>query len=170
MAWDHWGDHYPDRAAAADRGVIVDLVGSAEGDRSAALADHWLDRQPGGFHVVRERGGKVRGVVGLLDLSAASDEDRAADPGAVAAWSYVERAAPVRPGEIVTQCRFIVDAEAYQGPSPTLNAVPILTLQRQLTTPHLAWDFVALAEPELWEEYFAAADLPKGRRSGLLRG
>jgi hypothetical protein len=170
VAWDQWGDHYPDRAAAADRAVIVDLVGSAEGDRSAALANHWLDRQPGGFHVVRERDGKVRGVVGLLDLSAASDEDRAADPGAVAAWSYVERAAPVRPGEIVTQCRFIVDAEAYQGPSPTLNAVPILTLQRQLTTPHLAWDFVALAEPELWEEYFAAADLPRAEGADFVVG
>ena len=161
VAWDMWGDHYPDRAVAADRGAIVDLIGSAEGDRSAALADHWLDRQPGGFHVVRERGGKVRGVVALLDLSTASDEDRAADPGAAAAWTYVERTAPVRPGEIVTQCRFIVDAEAYQGPSPTLNAVPILTLQQQLTTPHLAWDFVALAEPDLWEDYFAAADLPR---------
>jgi hypothetical protein len=161
VAWDQWGDHYPDRAAAADREVIVDLVGSVEGNRSAALADHWLDRQPEGFHVVRQQGGKVRGVVGLLDLSAASGEDRATDPGALAAWSYVERTAPVRPGEIVTQCRFIVDAEAYQGPSPTLNTVPILTLQRQLTTPHLAWDFVALAEPELWQDYFAAADLPR---------
>jgi AAA ATPase domain len=176
VAWDQWGDHYPDRATATDRGVIVELIGSAEGDRSAALANHWLDRQPSGFHVVRGRGGKVRGVVGLLDLSTASDEDRAADPGTAAAWRYVERTAPVRPGEKVAQCRFIVDAETYQGPSPTLNAVPILTLQRQLTTAHLAWDFVALAEPDRWESYFAAADLPRaegadfvvdGRRYGL---
>jgi hypothetical protein len=176
VAWDLWGDHYPDRAAVADRGVIVELIGSAEGDRSAALANHWFERQPGGFHVVRGRGGNVRGVVGLLDLSSASEEDRAADPGTAAAWNYVERTAPVRPGEIVTQCRFIVDAETYQGPSPTLNAVPILTLQGQLSTPHLAWDFVALAEPDRWEEYFAAADLPRavgadfsvdGRRYGL---
>ncbi|HSF97719.1 MAG TPA: hypothetical protein VLA55_03410 [Ornithinibacter sp.] len=161
VAWDQWGDHYPDRAAAADRTVIHDLIRSAEGDRSAGLAIHWLDRQPQGFHVVRERDGNVRGVVALLDLSAASDTDRAADPGAAAAWSYAERTAPVRSGETVTQCRFIVDAETYQGPSATLNTVPILTLQRQLTTPHLAWDFVALAEPDLWEDYLAAADLPR---------
>jgi hypothetical protein len=161
VAWDLWGDHYPDRATVVDREAIVDLIGFAEGDRSAALAKHWLDRQPGGFHVIRGRGGKVRGVVGLLDLSGASDEDRAADPGTAAAWSYVQRTATVRPGEAVTQCRFIVDAETYQGPSPTLNAVPILTLQRQLTTPRLAWDFVALAEPDRWDEYFAAADLPR---------
>ena len=176
VAWELWGDHYPDRAVGADRDVIVDLVGVAEGERSAALARHWLDRQPEGFHVIRGPGGKVRGVVGLLDLTIARPEDRAADPGTAAAWNFVERTAPVRTGEAVAQCRFIVDAETYQGPSPTLNAVPILTLQRQLSMPHLAWDFVTLFEPDRWEEYFAAADLPRavgadftveGRRFGL---
>ena len=160
----------------ADRDVIVDLVRVAEGERSAALVRHWLDRQPDAFYVIRRPGGRVRGVVGLLDLTIARPEDRAADPGAAAAWSHVERTAPARTGESVTQCRFIVDAETYQGPSPTLNAVPILTLQRQLSTPHLAWDFVTLFEPDRWEEYFAAADLPRavgadfaveGRRYGL---
>ena len=176
VAWEMWGDHYPDRAVGADRDVIVDLVGSAEGERSAALSKHWLDRQPGAFHVIRGPSGRVRGVVGLLDLTIAKPEDRAADPGAAAAWSYVERTAPARTGETVMQCRFIVDAENYQGPSPTLNAVPILTLQRQLSTPHLAWDFVTLFEPDRWEDYFAAADLPRavgadftveGRRYGM---
>jgi len=176
VAWESWGEHYPDRATVADREVIVELIASAEGERSAVLTEHWLQRQPEGFHVVRGRAGQVRGVVALLDLSSAGDTDRAADPGAAAAWGYVERAAPVRPGEVVALCRFIVDAETYQGPSPTLNAVPILTLQRQLTTAHLAWDFVALAEPDQWDEYFAAADMPRadgadffvgGRRYGL---
>ena len=54
--------------------------------------------------------------------------------------------------------------------------MPILTMQRYLATPSLAWDFLALAEPEHWDEYFAAADLPRaagadfwvgGRRYGL---
>jgi len=176
VAWEAWGDHYPDRASSADREVIVDLVGAAEGEESAALARHWLDRQPDGFHVIRGPYGAVRGVVALLNLTIAGPEQRDADPGTAAAWRYMECTAPVRGGETVTQCRFVVDAETYQGPSPTLNAVPILTLQRQLTTPHLAWDFLTLAEPDRWEEYFAAADLPRaigadfivgGRRYGL---
>jgi AAA ATPase domain len=161
VAWEVWGDHYPERAAAADRQVIVDLVRAAEGDRSAALAERWLDVQPKGFHVVRGSAGTVRGVIAVLDLTRARPEDRDADPGTAAAWRFVERTAPVRAGETVTQCRFIVDAEAYQGPSPTINTVAILSGQHQLTTPHLAWDFVTLAEPDRWNDYFAAADLPR---------
>ncbi len=176
VAWDDWGDHYPDRAVAADRADIIRLVESAEGDRSAACAAHWFDRQPEGFHVVRGARGSLRGVVAVLDLTAASTEERDADPGTAAAWRFVQRTAPARVGEVVTQCRFTVDAETYQGPSPTLNAVPIVTMQRELTTPHLAWDLVTLADPDRWNEYFAAADLPRavgadfllgGRRFGL---
>ena len=49
-------------------------------------------------------------------------------------------------------------------------------MQRYLATSNLAWDFLALAEPEQWDEYFAAAELPRavgadfwvgGRRYGL---
>ena len=170
VAWGAWGDHYPDQAALAEHLAIVELIRAAEGDRSAALAQHWLDRQPWGFHVIRGPGGLLRGVVALLDLTSASDQDRDADPGTAAAWNHVELTAPVRAGELVTQCRFIVDAETYQGPSPTLNAVPILTLQRQLTTPHLAWDFLTLAEPDDWDAYFAAADLPRAMGADFLVG
>ena len=106
---------------------------------------------------------------------APSPEDIAADPGATAAWDYAQQAPP-RPTETVTLSRFILDRQVYQGPSATLNALPILTMQRYLATPNLAWDLLALAEPEQWDEYFAAADLPRaagadfwvgGRRYGL---
>ena len=118
----------------------------------------------------------IGGFVALLDLTNASSEDIAADPGASAAWDHAHRHAPPRPTETVTQSRFVIDRDVYQGPSPTLNAMPILTMQRYLGTPKLAWDFLTLAEPERWDEYFAAADLPRavgadfwvgGRRYGL---
>jgi hypothetical protein len=143
---------------------------------SAAIAARWWERQPDGFFVVRDQDGAVRGFLALLDLTRASTQDIAADPGARAAWDYATQHAPPRPGEVVTQSRFVVDREAYQGPSPTLNATPILTMQRYLGTPNLAWDFLTLAEPERWDDYFAAADLPRaagadfwvdGRRYGL---
>ncbi|RZL75268.1 MAG: ATP-binding protein, partial [Rhodococcus sp. (in: high G+C Gram-positive bacteria)] len=38
---------------------------------------------------------------------------------------------------------------------------PIMTMQRYLCTPRLSWDFLTLAEPDRWNEYFAVADLPR---------
>ncbi len=174
--WRSWGHHYPEPAQAADRVAILELVAAFEGEDSAALVEHWLGRQPEGFFVLRRDDGGVRGFLGLLDLAAASAEDRAVDPGAEAAWEYAGQHAAPRSGERVTQTRFIVDREAYQGPSPTLNATPIVTIQRFLHMPNLAWDFLTLAAPEPWDEYFALADMPRavgadfevgGRRFGL---
>jgi hypothetical protein len=159
--WDVWGQQYPEPARPEDREAILALALAWEGAASAAIAARWLDRQPEAFFVLRGQDGGVGGFLALLDLTRASLEDIAADPGARAAWDYATRQAAPRPHETVTQSRFIVDREAYQGPSPTLNTTPILTMQRYFVTPNLAWDFLTLAEPERWDDYFAAADLPR---------
>jgi energy-coupling factor transporter ATP-binding protein EcfA2 len=176
LDWEAWGQQYPEPARPGDREPILDLVLAWEGEASAAIAARWWERQPESFFVVRGQDGVVGGFLALLDLTRASTQDIEVDPGARAAWDYATRHAAPRPTEMVTQSRFIVDREAYQGPSATLNATPILTMQRYLGTPKLAWDFLALAEPERWDAYFAAADLPRaagadfwvgGRRYGL---
>jgi hypothetical protein len=173
--WEAWGHHDPEPARAEDRHAILELVARTEGDMSSAIAARWWERQQDGFFVLRDSGG-LRGVLGLLDLTAASDQDRAADFGAQAAWEHARRHAPLRSGERVTQTRFVIDRDAYQAPSPTVNAAPILTLQRYLAMPNLAWDYLTLFEPELYDDYFALADLPRatgadfvvgGRRYGL---
>jgi AAA ATPase domain len=174
--WSSWGTYYPDRVDRVDHEAVLDLVARWEGEESARIARRWLDRQPDGFFVVRHHDGRLMGVHAILDLTRASSDDLAADPGARAAWEHAQRCAPPRPGEVVTQCRFLVDREAYQSPSPTMNAAPVLQLQRELATPGLAWDFLTLAEPELWDDYFRAADMQRaagadftvgGRRYGL---
>jgi hypothetical protein len=135
-------------------------VHDAEGAASCEIAARWWDRQPDAFFVVRDEVG-VSGVTALVELTGASAADRAADPGAQAAWDHAHRNAPPRPGEIVTLTRFTVDRDAYQGPSPTLNAVPVVTLQRYVQNPRLAFDFLTLADPDPWNDYFALADLPR---------
>ena len=174
--WDTWGHHYPEPARSEDREPILELVLGWEGESSAVIAARWWERQPEGFFVLRSPDGAVGGFLALVDLTRASTQDIAADPGARAAWDYAKRQSPPRPNETVTQSRFVIDRDAYQGPSPTLNATPILTMQRYLGTPNLAWDFLTLAKPERWDDYFAAADLPRavgadfvvgGRRYGL---
>ncbi|MFV9455363.1 ATP-binding protein [Rhodococcus sp. NM-2] len=159
--WESWGHHYPEPARAEDRDTIVELVRSHEGAESAEIAAAWFRRQPEGFYIVRRPDGTARGFFGLLDLSRASADDIAADPGAAAAWDFARAQSPPREGETVTQTRFVIDATAYQDPSPTLNAIPIMTMQRYLCTPRLSWDFLTLAEPDRWNEYFAVADLPR---------
>jgi hypothetical protein len=176
LDWDAWGYFYPEPAQLKDREEILDLVAAWEGNESAAIAERWLDRQPEAFFVIRRHDGVLRGFVTLIDLTRTSTEDVAADPGAESAWDFAHRHSSPRPNETVTQTRFVIDREAYQSPSPTLNATPILTLQRYLRIPNLAWDFLTLAEPEPWDEYFALADLPRavgadfevgGQRYGL---
>jgi hypothetical protein len=74
------GLHHPEPAGPADAASILELVATAEGQTSAAVAEHWLDVQPGGFLVVRGEDDEVRGCVALLDLTAASEQERRADP------------------------------------------------------------------------------------------
>ena len=159
--WSAWGERYPEPAQASDRFAIVDLVAKYEGPESAEIAGHWFDRQRDGFVVIREADGTLRGFLGLLDLTAASVADRAADPGVLAAWERANSPGPVRAGEVVTQVRFVIDSLAYQAPSPTLNATPVVQLQRWVRTPSLAFDFLTLADPDRWDDYFALADLPR---------
>jgi hypothetical protein len=159
--WSTWGERYPVPARAADRSDILDLVSKYEGPESADIAAGWLDRQPDAFVVIREPDATLRGVIALLDLTAASASDRAADPGAQAAWERANTPDPVRAGEIVTQTRFVIDARAYQAPSPTINATSVITVQRFLRTPSLAFEFLTLAEPDRWDDYFALADMPR---------
>lgn len=176
VEWESWGEYYPDRAGPEDRAALVGLVREWEGAESAAIAERWFECQPDGFFVVRGHDDTIRGMLAIVDLARAAADELAGDPGARAAWEFARHTAPPRPGEALTQCRFVIDREAYQGPSPTLNATPILTLQHQLSTPNLSWDFLTLAEPDPWDDYFAAADLPRavgadftvgGRRFGL---
>ena len=156
LDWDVWGEQYPEPALPGDRDAILDLVVAGEGKESAEVAGRWWQKQPEAFFVIRCHDGAIGGFLTLLDLTRASSDDIAADPGAAAAWDYAQHQAPPRPTEIVTQSRFIIDRDVYQGPSQTLNAVPILTMQRYLASANLAWDFLALADPEQWDEYFAA--------------
>ena len=159
LDWDAWGQHHPEPARPSDREAALRLVETWEGAASATLAARWWDQQPAGFFVVRGEDDAVRGVIGLLDLTAAAEADRAIDPGAQTAWNHAHETAPARPGEVVGLARFVVDRDAYQGPSPTLNAVPVVTLQRQLATPNLAWDYLLLHEPDALDAFFALADL-----------
>ena len=101
--WEAWGRHYPEPARAEDRRAIIDLALAWEGEESAAIAERWLDHQPEAFFVIRWQDGSVRGFLALLELTRASAQDIAADPGAQAALNYAQDYAP-RPGPARLSC------------------------------------------------------------------
>ncbi len=159
--WGSWGQNRPQPATSADHSDILELVALHEGDEAVRAARSWLLSQPEGFIVLRGEDGRIRGFVGLIDLTAADADLIDADPPASAAWAHATADGRLRDGEIVTQTRFVIDAVAYQDPSPTLNLVPVVTLQRYVEMPRLAFDFLTLAEPDRWDAYFRVAGLPR---------
>jgi hypothetical protein len=83
---------------------------------------------------------------------------------------------PRRDGEQITISRFTVDRENYQQPSVTMNLAPVLSIQHFLLAPRLRASFIALDDPDRWQEYFAFYEIPRvaggefeveGRRFGL---
>ncbi len=175
--WETFGRHRPEPATPRDHDAVLAMIESWEGPESSAIASRWLQRQPQGFLVVRQADGQVRGALALIDLTAASAEDISADPGASSAWAYAERHLPHRAGEHITMSRFTIDRESYQQPSPTMNLAPVLSIQHFLqAAPRLRASFVALDDPDRWQEYFTFYEIPRvpdgdfvvgGRRFGL---
>jgi hypothetical protein len=148
--WKSLGEVYGDGLRGGDAEVILTMVERHEGAESAAIAKHWLERQPGAFYVFRGRGPEVLGFAAQIALHEAGDEDVARDPGARAAWAHAQRQAPPRPGDEVLLGRFMMDRDLYQAPSRSFNVVTIRSAQEWLGRPRLSWYYIAAAEPEAW--------------------
>ena len=144
--WHSFGQVYADAAREDDRAAIMAMVERHEGPESAALAGHWLERQPHAFLVMRGQGAEPLGVMAQIALHAASADDLSRDPGARRMWAHAQ-AHGARSGEEVLACRFFVDREAYQAPSPAFNVVTMITLREWLGRPRLAWYYLAYADP-----------------------
>lgn len=140
--WSSFGQSHATEVRDDDRDALADLVASSYGPASVPALDHWLNRQPQAFVVLRSLG-EVIGFVTMLGLDEPSAEDLAADPSTAAIWQRVTRRGPPRQGEMVGLFRFVCDAEAGTlPPSPTYNAVTILAGRYWLTSPWLSLDYV----------------------------
>ncbi len=132
--WESWGELYPERASEADRETIVGIVLAAEGRESAEHRRTLAGSTTRG--VLRSAPSRRRRpwLPRSLDLTRAASEDIAADPEPEPPGTSRTGTHRRGPGETITQTRFVIDRESYQDPSPTLNATPILTVQRYLCT------------------------------------
>jgi hypothetical protein len=78
------------------------MVTEYEGEDSASLLAHWLERQPQGVLVFRDAQQQPAGFVMMVALHQASTEELKADPAASSAWLYLQNHAPLRTGEGAT--------------------------------------------------------------------
>jgi hypothetical protein len=152
LEWTGFNTSFAQPLGPADGDVILEMVERHEGARSASIARHWLQRQPGAFIVVRSVAGEVIGFVCHLSLDALAPEDLAIDPAVAQALRHVERHGPARPGEHTTYARFWMHRERHQA--QVLAAVAASSSQ-SWTRPQLAWCFLAAADPDLMELLFA---------------
>ena len=137
------------------------MVAAHEGEASAEIAAHWFRLQPDRVQVFRDEDGHATGFLFRLALDATTAEERAADPGAEAAWAHLEAHAPLRPGERATVFRFWMDREDYQDVSAVQSLIFVATVRHYLGTEGLAYTFLPCAEPDFWAMIFTFVGLQR---------
>jgi len=176
FTWHENSSLLTDTMRESDKTVLVRMVAEHEGEESALLAAHWLARQPQNAVVFRDSQQQPVGFVLMVALHQAKVEDLKADPGAIAAWHYLQNHTPLRQNEGATLFRFWMAQDTYQAVSPTQSLIFINFVQHHRTTARLAFTFFPCAEPDFWAAMFAYADLARlpeadfevgGRRYGV---
>ena len=137
------------------------MVAKHEGEASAHYATYWFARQPQGVIVFRNAEQQPGAFMLLIALEKASADDLNGDPAAQAAWRYLQKHAPLRPGETATLFRFWMADDTYQDVSPTQSLIFVNGVRHYLTTPGLAFSFFPCAEPDFWAPGLAYVDLSR---------
>jgi hypothetical protein len=174
--WQTSGGVLADALREDDLPALLAMVARHEGAEAARLAQHWLAQQPQGVLVLRDSESRPAGLLVMVALNQATGEDFGTDPAAQAAWTCLQRYAPLRPGERATLFRFWMAADTYQAVSPVQSLLFVHMVRHYLTTPGLAFTFIPCADPHFWSPVFAYADLARlpaadfevdGRRYGV---
>ncbi len=160
----HWQEEaavLTDLPGPADWPILLGMVAGHEGEEAARLAAYWFARQPQGVQVFRTADWQPGGFVQKLALHETTAEDIDADPAVKAAWFYLQKQAPLRPGEKATLFRFWMAAESYQQVSMVQSYIFVNAVLHYLMTPGLAFTFFPCAEATFWLPMFAYADLTR---------
>ena len=145
--YDRLGTMTMRQAVREDHDRAVAITDAGEGPvRAAALAD-WTRSQPRSLHVM-ESGREVVGLASFVALSEATDEQRAGDPVAVAAWDAVCERRPPAKGELVLSCLAVDDLNPERlGGVSDLMAVRCLQMWAH---PDLGWSIMATSRLDLY--------------------
>ena len=163
FTWQESQSAYPDAPRPSDSAAIRAMVAAHEGEESATLAAHWLEREPEATVVFRDLARPDADPVGFFTLLTLPDDfnpDTEPDPAAAAVVRYLRRTAPLRPGEVARYLRFWMARESYQNPSPVQSLIIVHALRQFLLKSRLAFTFFACADPEIWAPVFNYVEIP----------
>jgi hypothetical protein len=144
---------------AGEENALCRIIEQHEGKASVHWAKQWFARQPENVTVYRNEHQEILGVFAIVELQKASETERDADPATRAAWNYLKKHAPLRPGEVAAHYRFWMAHDTYQGVSPVQTQILLTTVRYQLLMPGLAYHFLPCADPEFWAPAFLYGDL-----------
>ena len=173
--WQEGGSVWSDTARPADVPALLAMIQRHEGEASAKLAAYWLERHLNAVQVFRGEQQKPTGFLMALALEQVTDEMRRLDPVLEKTWKFLQQHAPLRAGEKFTHFRYWMADDSYQSLSPTQSGIFVNMVQHYFA-PGLAYTFLPCADPELWTQVFAYADLARlpaldfemdGRRYGV---
>lgn len=162
-----WGEQsslLTDSLRETDITRLRGMVAQYEGEESAKIADHWLQRQPQNAVVFRDSHSEAAGFAIIVSLHTATVEDLSADPGAIASWQYLQTHAPLRPSEGASIFRFWMARDTYQLVSPTQSLIFVNFVQYFQKTSGLAYTFIPCAQADTWGamlNYFDFVRLPE---------
>jgi hypothetical protein len=137
--------------------VLREMLVRHEGPTSAELADRWVGEST--VSVVRSGDGRPVGFFVLLALETLDPAARSADPATAAAWTHLEAAAPLGPGETTLYVRYWLAEDTYQEVSAAQTLMTLHLVRLYLTVPRLAVSFLPVADRDYWADAFAYADL-----------
>lgn len=156
--WTTFGQVRIEPAGSARFPAVLEIIERWFGRESVPVARHWCERFPDGALVAVDRAGTVRGMFIQFDLGRATAADFAVDPGAGAAWDWLQRTAPTTATDAVPMVRFWADRDKGQDASASSHLVGALSGQTWLTTPNLSMWLGCGLDAEKYRAYAAFFD------------
>jgi hypothetical protein len=160
LEWQETGGSLPTGLQAGDVPELLAMVSRHEGEESAGLAQHWLERLPHSVLIFRDADKRPIGFMMVLALEQLGEADAALDPAVRATLTYLQRTLPLHAGEIAFLFRFWMARDTYQDVSPTQSLL-FINAVRHYFTPGLVYSFLPCADADFWAPLFAYADLQR---------
>ena len=153
---------YAEAARPEDWPALVAMTAKHEGSDSARILEQWLTLPTQKTIVFREalearKAAEPLGFLMIVLLDKASAVERRMDPALDAACAYLERNAPLRPGETALYYRFWMVRDTYQDVCPIQSLIVVNMVRHDLTTPNLAFTFFPCRDFDFWAPVLAYA-------------